>query len=142
MPIPRAGQHRADKPATDQAVAQVFQACSAQARPIAARLLALVLRVHPDAHILAWPRQGIVSFGVGPRKMSQHYAYIGVHATHVNLGFYRGSALDHVSSLLQGTGMNLRHVKLRSLEQATAAELLALLRLALGERLSHGAAPG
>ena len=62
MPIPRAGQHRADKPATEQAVAQVAQACSAQARPIAQRLHALVLQLHPGAHILYY-LGGMIAIG-------------------------------------------------------------------------------
>lgn len=83
---------------------------------------------------LAWPRQGIASFGVGPRKMSQHYAYIGVHRSHVNLGFYHGASLRDPDGLLEGAGRRLRHVKIGDLADARRPAIRALLARAIAER--------
>lgn len=40
------------------------------------------------------------------------FAYASVHATHVNVGFYRGAELPDPAGLLLGTGKRMRHVKL------------------------------
>ena len=94
----------------------------------------LVLSVHPSATIIAWPKQRIISFGLGPRKMTDHYAYIAAYAKHVNLGVYYGARLACPNVALEGTGTNLRHVKVRHLDDTTLAPLRALVRLAVKER--------
>lgn len=39
------------------------------------------------------------------------FAYVGLFKTHVNLGFFHGTALPDPAGLLQGTGKYMRHVK-------------------------------
>ena len=41
------------------------------------------------------------------------FGYVNVFASHVNVGFFHGSALPDPARLLQGTGKFMRHVKLR-----------------------------
>jgi hypothetical protein len=123
-------------PATD-ACAEVLQATNTKTKPVADALYALVLRAHPEAYLLAWPKQRIVSFGFGPKKMSQHYAYIGIQAKHVNLGFYMGASLKDGAKLLEGTGKNLRHVKVHTLEEANATALGELVLSAIHERRAY-----
>jgi hypothetical protein len=48
--------------------------------------------------------------------MTEHYAYIGVQKSHVNLGFYYGAILPDPDGLLEGRGKKLRHLKIRSLD--------------------------
>ena len=40
-----------------------------------------------------WAHQRTIGYGVGPKKLSEHYAYFDVYDPHVNLGFNRGAAL-------------------------------------------------
>ena len=40
------------------------------------------------------------------------FAYVNVFASHVNVGFYHGAALDDPAGLLSGAGKRMRHVKL------------------------------
>jgi hypothetical protein len=120
-------------------VNQVLEAASASTRPVAEALYKLLLRAHPQASILAWPKQRIVSFGFGPKKMTQHYAYIGIQSAHVNLGFYMGAFLEDPSAMLEGTGKNLRHVKLHTAQETKAADLWALIQGAIRERRPHAA---
>jgi Domain of unknown function (DU1801) len=90
------------------------------------------------AHVaVVWPRQAIASFGVGPRKMTQHYAYIGVHRSHVNLGFYHGASLRDPAGLLEGTGKSLRHVKICGMADARRPGIRALLAQAIADRARH-----
>mgnify|MGYP003338888902 CR=1 FL=1 len=103
-------------------------------RPLCEHLRATVFAMHPGCVEVCWPRQRIASFGVGPKKMTEHYAYLQVHAAHVNLGFYRGASLPDLQGLLEGTGKALRHIKLADLAAGKRAPVLALLRAAFAER--------
>jgi hypothetical protein len=87
----------------------------------------LVYAIHPKPVELAWPKQKVFSFGIGPKKMSQHYVYIGVQASYVNLGFYKGTALKDPQGLLEGTGKELRHIKIRALNDLENPHLKALV---------------
>ncbi len=62
------------------------------------------------------------TYGVGPRKMIDGYAYILPHGAWVNLGFFQGAGLADPEGLLTGTGARLRHVKVRLLIEAALAE--------------------
>ena len=104
-------------------------------RPICVALRKSILSVHKGAFEIAWPRLGIASFGIGPKKMTEHYAYIGVQKSHVNLGFYHGTVLSDPSALLEGSGKNLRHVKIHSLKAARTGAFKELLRQAVSDRL-------
>jgi hypothetical protein len=54
---------------------------------------------------------------------------------HVTFGFLRGTSLPDPAKLLEGTGKNLRHVKLRSLEDLRRPALKKLIEAA--ERLNE-----
>jgi hypothetical protein len=106
-------------------------------RPLCDALHALVLSIHTTPYVLVWPKQKIISYGVGPKKMSQHYAYIGVQSSHINFGFYYGTSLNDKSGILEGTGKNLRHVKIRTILQTKSKELLELLKNAKNDRIPY-----
>ncbi|HTZ61597.1 MAG TPA: DUF1801 domain-containing protein [Thermoplasmata archaeon] len=55
----------------------------------------------------------------------------GAFAHHVGVEFWRGTSLRDPHHLLEGTGKNLRHVKLRSTREATSPEMIALVREAV-----------
>lgn len=103
-------------------------------RPVCEALRSLVNSLHPEFVEIVWPKQRIASFGVGPKKMSQHYAYISVQATHINLGFYHGASLPDPVGLLEGTGKELRHIKIRDSSGAKDVAVANLIRKAIAER--------
>jgi hypothetical protein len=104
-------------------------------RPVCVRLREQILAAHAGAFEIVWPKLWIASFGVGPKKMTEHYAYIGVQKSHINLGFYHGAILPDPNGLLEGTGKKLRHVKIHSLEATRTRALKKLLRQAVADRL-------
>ena len=106
-------------------------------RPLCETLRNLVASLHPGFVEVVWPKHKIASFGVGPKKMTEHYAYIAVLRSHVNLGFYRGVSLPDPTKLLEGNGKKLRHVKLLSVSAANDVAISALLRHAIKERALH-----
>ena len=103
-------------------------------RPVCETLRCLIASLHSGFIEVVWPRQKIASFGVGPKKMTQHYAYIAVQESYINLGFYYGALLPDSSGLLEGAGKILRHVKLRDVAAARNAAVTALLRQAIADR--------
>lgn len=106
-------------------------------RPICESLRQQITSLHRGCVEVVWPKHRIASFGVGPKKMTEHYAYISVQDSHVNLGFYHGTSLPDPTALLQGTGKKLRHVKIRDVESSNRAPVAALLRAAIADRGHH-----
>jgi hypothetical protein len=101
---------------------------------IAKALRSVIASIHGDFVEVAWPRQKIASYGIGPKKMSEHYAYIAPQRNYVNLGFYHGVALKDPAGLLDGEGQRLRHIKIMSVSDAAKREVRRLLGAALSER--------
>jgi hypothetical protein len=114
--------------------AEVRAGCTGDLEPIFDFLYALIQKHSGKCVEIAWPKQRIVSFGVGPKKMSEHHCYIAVYASHINLGFYHGATLADPSGILEGTGKGLRHVKLSSLKAAMNPSIADLIRGALVDR--------
>jgi hypothetical protein len=94
----------------------------------------IIHTLHPDFVEIVWPHQKIASYGIGPGKMSEHYAYIGPHKEHVNLGFYHGSSLADPGGRLVGTGKHLRHVRIRRVADVDSSAIRSLLAEAIAER--------
>ena len=105
-------------------------------RPVVEALRAVVLEVDPNACEVVRPGERTATYGVGPRKMIDGYAYILPHARWVNLGFYQGADLADPETRLEGTGARMRHVKVRSPQDANDPAVRALLESALAERLN------
>jgi hypothetical protein len=66
--------------------------------------------------------------------MSELHVYVMPQAKYVNLGFWHGVGLPDPERLLQGTGTKMRHIKVRSVEDAKAPAVRALIAAALAER--------
>jgi hypothetical protein len=105
-----------------------------QGRAAAEAVRALVRRLHPEVVEVVWPHQGTVGWGIGPKKMSQHYAYLTVHAKHVNLGFYRGASLPDPAGLLGGPGKAMRPMRVDDPTDVARPEVEHLLESARTER--------
>ena len=94
----------------------------------------VVRRTDPDVVRVVWPHQKTVGYGVGPKKMSEHYAYLAVHPRHVNLGCNYGARLDD-DGLLEGTGQNMRKMTVRTVDDLADPRLVPVLQRARAERL-------
>jgi hypothetical protein len=106
-----------------------------QARELAYGLRALVVEVMPKVVEVPWPKMRMASYGVGPKKMSEHFCYISAQKDNVNLGFYYGTELSDPDGLLRGTGKLLRHVKIREAAAIRARSLRRLLEAASKHRM-------
>lgn len=71
--------------------------------------------------------EAINPWGVPTFDFNGPICYMMVGKNHVTLGFTRGTSLADGGELLEGTGKNLRHVKLKEVEQLRDANLRQLL---------------
>ena len=110
---------------------------------IARRLRAIIRAVDVSSVETVRLGDNAATYGVGPKKMTDGYAYIMPMRGYVNLGFYQGALLADPMRLLEGSGKGLRHVKIRSLAEANRSSVRALVTTALVRRRSGatGSAP-
>lgn len=114
--------------------AELLQLTEDSQRETAVRLREIILAIDPNACEVVRLGEKAATYGVGPKKMSNGYSYILLHKSWVNFGFFRGIDLPNPHGLLEGTGKMLRHIKVRSLEDAENPKIHALIEVALAER--------
>ena len=112
----------------------LFAKTSPAVQALAEVLRRRILDLHPSSVEVVRPGDGSVSFGHGPKKMSEAYVYLAPHTGRVNLGFYRGAYLADPSGKLEGTGKALRHIKVATRSLAESAEIESLIAQAIAER--------
>jgi hypothetical protein len=61
------------------------------------------------------------------------FGYVNVFSRHVNVGFFTGAFLDDPDGLLEGSGMRMRHVKIRPGEEPDARALTKLISQAYAD---------
>ena len=115
---------------------EVIGESNPEVQAMARYLRQLIIDIYPEVIEVPWPKQRVAGYGVGPKKMSEHFCYIGTQSNRVNLGFFYGADLTDQEGLLEGTGKNLRHVKVKSMEQAEQASVRELIELSIQERVS------
>jgi len=113
---------------------ELLQLSEETMRPIVTALRGTVFQVDRNACEVVRLGDRAATYGVGPRKMLDGYAYILPHKNWVNLGFYQGADLADPAGLLEGTGARMRHVKIRSVDDANQPAVQALIRQALDKR--------
>jgi hypothetical protein len=113
------------KPLASRQLARVFTACLQRGNPalksLAETLRRLVKKAVPESSETVNP-WGIPTFDShGP------FCLLMVGKNHVTFGFSRGTSLTDSTGLLEGTGKNLRHVKLKTSEQVRDPNLRKLI---------------
>jgi len=90
-------------------------------KPLANGLRQLVRKTVPGS------REAVNAWGIPTFDYHGPMCFMMVGKNHVTLGFTRGTSLEDSAELLEGTGKNLRHVKLKEVEQLRDANLRQLL---------------
>jgi hypothetical protein len=75
----------------------------------------------------------LIAFGRSVRMRGQLFSLIA-HASWVNLQLADGVDLPDPEGLIEGTGKRIRHVKIRSVESASAPGVVAIIRAQLAAR--------
>ena len=116
----------------------LLQIAEESLRPVVTALREVIFEVDRDTCEVVRLGDRAATYGVGPRKMLDGYAYILPHKRWVNLGFYQGVDLADPEGLLEGTGAKMRHVKIRSMDEANRSAVRALVEGALERRRESG----
>jgi hypothetical protein len=90
-------------------------------KPVTDALRALVRKAVPKS------RETINPWGVPTFEWNGAMCYLMVGKNHVTFGFPRGTSLRDSAKLLEGTGRNMRHVKLREVSDVHDANLKQLI---------------
>jgi hypothetical protein len=86
---------------------------------VARALRLTVLAVAPDLIESFDPADRLLAFGVGSKVRDFWFAIIP-HTAHVNLQLADGADLANPGGLIEGTGKRVRHVKVRSVADASS----------------------
>jgi hypothetical protein len=113
---------------------EAISSSNSQVKEIAWELRDLIIKVYPEVVEVPWPNQKIIGYGVGPKKMSEHFCYIAAQREYANLGFYYGADLPDPEGLLEGTGKKLRHIKVKDVGMVDQPALREMIGESLAER--------
>jgi hypothetical protein len=100
---------------------------------LASEARALIFDTIPSVSEHVYPAMKVIRYGLEGNKMSGLVCYLAPTKTGVSLGFNHGTSLPDPKGLLEGTGKNIRHVKLKKPEDVKAPALKALLKAELAE---------
>ncbi|MGB2898588.1 MAG: DUF1801 domain-containing protein [Candidatus Acidiferrum sp.] len=82
--------------------------------------------------IVPGTRETVNSWGVPTFEKKAPFSYYMVGKNHVTFGFLFGTSLPDPEGLLEGTGKNMRHVKLHTMEDLEQKGLRNLVQAAAG----------
>jgi len=108
-------------------IQELLAACSPAVRRLVQASRRRVLAVVPGATERLRAGWGILGYDA-PR----YFAFVAPQADHVRIGFERGVLLDDPEGLLEGTGTQVRHVRIRRASDLRRPGLERLLRQAAG----------
>lgn len=104
-----------------KAIDAYVQRKNAKLKPVTKALRQLVKKTLPES------REGVNAWGIPTFDFNGPICLMMVGKDHVTFGFTRGTSLAGGAELLEGTGKNLRHVKLKEVEQLRDANLRQLI---------------
>jgi hypothetical protein len=94
----------------------------------------IIIELHPDCVEVPRPGERSSSYGFGEKKMSEAYAYIMPQKDYANLGFFHGANFLEECPYLEGTGKQLRHIKILSQEMVGSPQVKKALVASIEER--------
>ena len=95
---------------------------------LALGLRAIVLKEAPSACESIFRSYALALWYSFTGRMSESFCYIGVSSNHVNLGFSRGAELPDPDGVLEGSGKQMRHIKIRRPEDLERPHLRRFIR--------------
>lgn len=96
-------------------------------------LRATIRREFPDAVEQVDFGNKLIAFGRSMKMRGLLFALIA-HKSWVNLQLADGAELPNAAGLIEGTGKRIRHVKVRSVEDASSPAVVAIVRAQLAAR--------
>jgi hypothetical protein len=120
-------------PKVEADVERLLAEHSPELRTIEQALRATIRRAFPTAIEQVDFGNKLIAFGHTMKIRGLLFAIIA-HKAHVNLQLADGANLPDPTGIVAGTGKRIRHVKIRTVEAASAAPVVALIRAQLAAR--------
>ena len=114
----------------DAAFEEAIQSFSEEIKELARQTRKLIYEILPQVVEVVWIKQKNIGFGTGPKKKTEHFCWLMPATNHVSLGFNYGAELPDPKGLLEGTGKLFRHHKIKSVEDLSNPDLIALIKYA------------
>jgi hypothetical protein len=114
-------------------IKDIFDKASPTSLPLIKAAHEYILELDPDAVIVPRAGEKSLSYGFDVKKMTDAYCYLIPFKEHVNFGFFHGTSID-ADGILEGTGVNLRHIKIKTLADLKNLKLKKLLKAAIKDR--------
>ena len=100
-------------------------------RELALALRALVIEEMGPCYENIYDAYSAVAIGFGTSdRLRDGIFHIAVYTRHVNLGFNEGATLDDPKGILQGSGNQIRHISMKSIEDIKRPEVRSYIRRA------------
>ncbi len=100
-------------------------------------LCAMVKSAMPQAHEVLFASHNHIGYSFSSESMADRICYVCPMKDYVRLGFMFGTHLAEPEQLLVGEGKRLRHVKVRSVQEARRPALRQLVEAAWADALAH-----
>ena len=72
-----------------------------------------------------------IKWGMPSYGIQKNICYLQPSKNHVNLGFYYGASLIDKDNLLEGTGKQMRHIRIKKLDEIKSEKIKALIQEAI-----------
>ena len=106
-------------------------------RDLAIQLRALVLEEMASCYENIYDAYSAVAIGYGTSdRLRDGIFHIAVYSKHVNLGFNDGATLDDPKGILEGSGNQIRHIKIKTPDDIKRPEIRAYIRRARKKALA------
>ena len=90
-----------------------------------------ILELQPDCNELLYHTHALTSVFSISEKLSDAFCMLPIYATHLNLGFNKGTLLKDPNKLLTGTGNLIRHIDVKKSSDYRNARVRALIKEAI-----------
>jgi len=122
---------RVDTPPPSEEMIRLLSRFDLKVGELALELRSLVLREAPGAIEKILDTYVLAFLYTLTDRWSDGSFHIVVNAKHVNMGFSRGAELDDPDGLLEGTGKQIRHIKIRERQDLKLPHLRKFVRAAI-----------
>lgn len=102
-----------------------LDSCPPDQREIIQQLRKIVKKNMPEAHEMVYHRALGYSFSSSP---FDRIIYIALATNHITFGFFFGGHFPDPNHLLEGEGKRMRHVKIKSMDEANNPVLEDLIK--------------
>jgi hypothetical protein len=110
---------------------EFFELYDKEVQKLAWKTRELIYSVAPDIAETVYPQMKVIRYGTDGKKMSGLVYFLMPTKSGVSLGLMHGAQLPDPENLLEGAGHNLRHVKLKKLEDVDRPAVRTLLKAEL-----------